>query len=219
LGLWRHPVLVATAVALVGASGAACTTVLGLLEPTLDPCAGGCPDTSVPGADASGEGSSGGGDATSPGDAVADTSLFDATVDAPLDAPDAIPDVALDRGPSNGTRCGPAASAIFCPLPQVCCLTLDEAGSSASYACGSSASSCGGGGGYSIACTTNNDCNGSDICCFYSSSIKCEPQNTGSCTALVCDPSGPADQCPTGQKCTVAYIIGNNYALPYYGCH
>ena len=205
-----------TAVALVGATAAACTTVLGLLEPTLDPCASGCPDASVPGADGS---SSGGGDSTSP-DVVADTSLpSDGTVDALTDAPpDAIPDVSPDQGPSNGTRCGPAASAVFCPLPEVCCLTFDDAGS-ASYACGSSASSCVNGGGYSIACTTNNDCNGSDICCFYSSSIKCEPQNTGSCTALVCDPSGPSDQCPTGQKCTVAYIIGSNYTLPYYGCH
>ena len=200
--------------ALLAASGAACTTVLGLVEPTLEPCPDGCPDVNVPFTDAGG--SSSGGDSAPPADAPAESAPLDAT---PPDAPpDAIPDVVPDRGPSSGTRCGTVGSALFCALPDVCCLTLDDAGG-ASYACGSSASTCAGGGGYAIACATNNDCNGTDVCCFYNSAIKCEPVNTGSCAnVLVCDPAGPSDQCPTGQKCTIAYVE-NGYTLPYYGCH
>jgi hypothetical protein len=214
----RHVVLLFpfSAAALFAASSA-CTTVLGLVEPTLDPCPNGCPDANVTVPDANGDATTG--DTTEAPDAVAETSPNDVTTPLADAPPDVIPDVAADRGPSTGIRCGTGPTEIFCTAPEVCCLTLDDAGT-ASYACLSNASSCP---GYPIACATNGDCNGTYVCCFYMSGIKCEPYSTtnsgGSCeNVIVCDPNGPSDQCPGGQTCTIAYIE-NNFTLPYYGCH
>jgi hypothetical protein len=210
LGLRQHRAFLVSGVALFAASAAACSTVLGLDPPTLDPCANGCPDASISVADASG--SSSGGDSGSAIDAVSESAAADVIGDV-------IPDVIPDRGPSNGLRCGSGASAIFCAAPtDLCCLTFDDAGSP-SYACVSDTTACTP--GYPIACASDNDCAGSDVCCFYNSGIKCEPENTPSCAAaLVCDPGAPAsdEECNTGQTCDVAYLL-NGFPLPYDGCN
>lgn len=210
--------MLVSAAALV--ASAACTTVLGLVEPTLDPCSNGCPDANVQNSPDADDDATLGDVAPPPApDGPQDTSPSSDGMPPADSPPDVIADVVLDRGPSTGIRCGSGASEIFCTYPEVCCLNLDDAGT-ATYECRSSASSCP---GYPIACATNGDCVGSEVCCFYNSGIKCEPQTAsnpgGSCeNSLVCDPSGPSDQCPTGQQCMIAYIE-NNYTLPYDGCH
>jgi hypothetical protein len=205
LGPRRHRAFLPSAAALVAASAAACAGVLGLDAPTLDPCASGsaCADANeIPVPDA-------GSEAAPP---LAEAGPLDAMPDA---APDAVADVIPDRGPSTGVRCGADASAIFCapPAPE-CCLTLDDAGAS-SYGCVSGASACA---GYPIACASNDDCSGTDVCCFYHSGLKCEPVNTASCAnVLVCDPSGPSDQCNAGQTCSAPVVVDAG-TLPYSYC-
>ncbi len=161
-------------------------------------------------------------DATTPGDAsVAPPDGSHPSGDATSSLPDAsgAPDVVPDRGSEDGgIRCGSGATAIFCadPNPE-CCLVLDDAGGDPSYSCVASESDCN---GYGIACATDNDCDGTDVCCFFSSGIKCDSEGATACNnKLVCDPSGSSDQCPSGQKCTVAYILADGFVLPYDGCH
>lgn len=177
-------------------AAAACSSVLGLDAPKLDPCAnGGCADASPAVIDGS------------PAPDGSDSSVTDAP------APDAGTDAKVSTF-DGGIRCGFPGSDFGCAPPEVCCLVLDDAGVG-TYSCTSSASTCP---GYPIACATNNDCSGSDVCCFYQSAIKCEPVNTASCqNGLVCDPSNPGDTCATGQKCDVAFIL-DGYTLPYDGC-
>ncbi len=175
-------------------AGAACNAVLGLDEPTLDPCANGCVDGAAP----------------SSGDAAPIGSDGAAVVDATPPPIDASP----DQGPVTGIRCGGGSSpTIGCEAPSpVCCLEVD--GGSASYSCQTSAAACG---GYPIRCATNNDCSGTEVCCHYASSIECIGEATCTNNALVCDPNGPTDQCPAGWKCSVAFTSGA-YTMPYYGC-
>ncbi|MGO8993698.1 MAG: hypothetical protein ACLQVI_10240 [Polyangiaceae bacterium] len=203
--------------ALFATSGAACSAVLGLDPPTLAACADGCPDATTPVPD--GSGGSSGGDSSVPIDSATQNTP-DATPDAVADAiADVVAEATPDSGPPTGVRCGGGGSpTVYCndPTP-LCCLTFSDAGSP-SYACATDTSACT---GYSIACASDNDCPGSDVCCFYQSGIKCEPEDTASCaTALVCDPSAPAsdDECNTGQTCSVAYLYDGG-ALPYYGCN
>jgi hypothetical protein len=182
--------------------------VLGLEAPTLDPCAnGGCADAAAAVLDASG---TSGGDSAAPGDATTAGTPDGSTLDAALD-------VVPDRGSPDGIRCGPIPSEIFCSDPTpTCCLVLDDTGA-ASYSCQSGAGACA---GYPVACATNNDCPGSEVCCFYNSGIKCEAETTASCAnVLVCQQGGPADQCPEGQTCSINYDIDGGFTLPYNGCH
>jgi hypothetical protein len=218
LSLRRYRALLVSGLALLAASGAACSAVLGLDQPTLA-CAStpGCADASAPGSDATipvmdSSGSSSGGDSTAPpGDSGSEAQA--------LDGP---PDVEDGGEDASGFRCGPLASATYCPdyPAAVCCVTLDAG--SATYSCVPSQSDCP---GYYIECASDNDCNGNDICCFYNSAIKCEPQSEGdpgnSCAnSVVCDPSLPAsgDQCNTGQSCVPNVYKENGYPLPYDGC-
>jgi hypothetical protein len=209
----RHRSFPALAAALLAACGAACSGILGLDPPTLAVCAGGCADGSASSSDGS---TSSGGDSSIPGDAMPESATSDVTPDSVADA---IADVVPDRGPATGVRCGSGSSAVFCAPPSpLCCLDFDDAGGP-SYSCVSDAT--GACPGYPIACASDNDCAGSDVCCFYHSGIKCEPENTPSCaTELVCDPSAPAsdDECNTGQTCSVAYLFDGG-SLPYYGCN
>ncbi len=199
------------AFAVVG-SAAACSAVLGLAAPSLLECTDACTEAGLPPTieDAGPES-----DVTAPPsvDAGADAAAADAD-----HVPDAVADVVPDRGSPDGVRCGSGASEIFCSSPaRFCCLTLDAGAST--YSCAASASDCS---GYSIECASDNDCSGSDVCCFYASGIKCEPENTSSCAkALVCDPSAPAseNQCNTGQTCSIAWVLDDAGTLPYFGCN
>ena len=186
------------AVLFVSAGAAACNGVLGLDAPRLDPCTGGdCVD------------------ATAPIDA--DAGLPAAQDSAPPVGGDAAPDAhdaAPDQGPIDGVRCGGGTTPpIGCANDTPgCCLVLE--GGTPSYTCDEGAAQCS---GYPILCATNNDCSGSEVCCHFASSIKCEDESACANGSLVCDPNGASDQCPTGWKCTAQYTTGA-YTLPYYGC-
>ncbi len=148
-----------------------------------------------------------------------DPCASDACVDGaapppPGDAATDAPDAGIDAKPINGVRCGGGGSpAIGCEnATPICCVSLDAG--LATYGCVSNSAACS---GYPIACATDNDCPGSEVCCHYDSAIKCEPETTCASASLVCDPDGSADQCPTGDTCSVAFTNGS-YTLPYYGC-
>jgi hypothetical protein len=134
----------------------------------------------------------------------------DGCADAALspDGSDAAPgsrDAAPDRGAVIGVRCSGATP--------VCCQVTDDAGSSV-YACRASAGACE---GYAIACASGSDCPGNDVCCHFSSSTKCEPVSACADDALVCDPAGPKDQCPTGWTCK-GPVVNTGQVSPYFSC-
>lgn len=190
MAFWQRSAFVLAVVSVLAAGGAACNAVLGLDAPRLDPCA------NTPCVDGTASTLA---DGTAPSDAAEDASNVDA---------------APDTGPINGIRCGGGSSpTLGCGTDApVCCLLLDAG--SATYGCDSDASACT---GYPILCATNNDCAGSDVCCHYASAIKCEGETVCANNSLVCEPGGPADQCPSGWTCSVAFTNGS-YTLPYYGC-
>jgi hypothetical protein len=192
----RHRRAATVAVTALAIAGVACNAVLGLDPPQLDSCANGCADGAAP---VKGDGAP---------DAV-DGAVFTDGPPALADAADAAP----DQGPLTGIRCGGGSSAVGCqPASPVCCAEL-EAGS-ASYVCDTTTAACS---GYPILCATNNDCSGTDVCCHYDSAIKCVGETVCANASLVCDPSGPSDQCPSGWSCNVAFTNGST-TLPYYGC-
>ncbi len=199
----------------IAASAAACDGVLGLSAPTLNPCsnAGACTDGAPP--TTLEDAGSGPADATIAVDASDGAAPGSPETSTPTDArpgPDAA-DASADTGPIIGIRCGGGSSpAMGCNADPVCCLDVDA--SPATYTCETDAAACG---GYPIECATYNDCPGSDVCCRFASAIKCVAENACSNDALVCDPSGSSDQCPSGWKCNVAFTDGT-YTLPYYGC-
>jgi hypothetical protein len=165
---------------------AACDSVLGLDPPTLDPCAGGCADGAV-----------------------------DAGLDAAADArADVAVDAKADTAAPTGVRCGGGSfPTSYCDDPTaVCCQTTDDAGTT-SYTCVASTSACD---GYPIACASDNDCPGSDVCCHFSTSMKCEGESTCSNADLVCD-TRSADECPTGWTCDVVFTNAGQMS-PYLGC-
>jgi hypothetical protein len=175
--------------------------------PTLDPCTNGCADASLtldaaaPADDASGSVETG---TPPPADgATADGATADGAADA------------AETGPINGIRCGGGTAPIIgcAGATPECCEIADDAGN-VSYQCRANAGACE---GYPIGCTTNTECSGSSVCCHFGSSIKCEPQSSCPNNSLVCDPNGPTDQCPSGWKCSVAFVNGGT-TLPYFGC-
>lgn len=193
------------ALAALGATGAACSAVLGLDAPTLDPCVnGGCVDANVPTTE---DGSIGpplrdaaapdGSDAVAPSE---DAGIFDDVV-------------VTDDG--NGVRCGSAAADTYCVPPAICCLS--NGGSAPAYTCVAAVSLCT---GYPIECATFNDCAGTDVCCAYGSAMKCEPENTASCTDLfVCDPTASPSQCQSGWTCTGTLVRSDaGVTIPYDVC-
>jgi hypothetical protein len=166
---------------------AGCSGVLGLDAPNLDPCiSSSCLDAVAPLIDATAPGA--GGDA---------------------DTQDARGDAAI-----NGVRCGGGTYAVTgCTgSTPLCCQTTDDAGVP-TYACTTTAGACD---GYPIACASNADCSGNNVCCHYSTGTKCEPSCTSD-TALVCDPDGPADQCPSGWKCD-GPVTDDGVDAPYFVC-
>ena len=124
-------------------------------------------------------------------------------------------DAAPDRGPPSGVRCGGGDFALTgCNgATPVCCQVTDDAGTSV-YECRASAGACE---GYAIACASGSDCPGNDVCCHFSSSTKCEPVTSCADDALVCDPAGPKDQCPTGSTCK-APVVNAGQVSPYFSC-
>lgn len=180
--------------ALVVSLGAACSAVLGLDAPTLNPCAAHpCVDGAV---DAG----------------VPDT----AASDAPVTTQDAgAKDTGSDAGAIVGIRCGGGSFPLTgCPnVGDVCCETTTDAG--ASFDCRSGAAACDG--GYPIYCSNNNDCPGSDVCCHEGLEIKCISENSCANSALVCEPDGSADQCPSGYTCSAALVL-EGVTSPYYAC-
>ncbi len=145
-------------------------------------------------------------------EATADVALDTATVDA-------LSDAALDQSadaPQNGLACGFGLSCGKSALPY-CCETRDDAGAPV-FGCVSSESACP---GYYVECTNENDCPNNDICCHYSSGMRCEsPGQTGSCPGgsaiQACDPAN-SGECPARQACTMPLTI-DNVRSPYMGC-
>jgi hypothetical protein len=187
--------------ALVGlAAGlAACSSVLGLDAPTLDPCAsGGCVDAPVQ-LDAS--------DA-----AVVDVVDHpDVAQEAESDGASCFADAQYEAG--TGVRCGGGCyPTVYCTgSTPICCQSTDDLGAT-TFQCKASESACG---GYSIDCVNENDCSGSEVCCHYSTHAVC----AGSCTSnsdIACLP-GSTDDCPTGWKC-VGPVDIEGVASPYYTC-
>jgi hypothetical protein len=172
---------------------AACTGVLGLDEPTLDPCA----DHVC--ADASTGIESGANDASAASDADAG-SATDAT-------PDHVPSL-------TGIRCGGGSFGLSGCEGQtpVCCQETDDAGTT-TYTCVANTASCA---GYPISCSNYNDCAGTDVCCHFGSAIKCEPPSCAS-GSLVCEPDGAADQCPSGWTCK-SMVTNAGVVSPYFVC-
>jgi hypothetical protein len=174
----------------LGAGLVACSAVLGLDPPSLDPCAsGGCADAAddAPAAEAA-------------SDAGADVGARDARSDAPV---------------VIGIRCGGGnyPETMCVGQTPMCCQTTTQG--TTSYDCRATAAACDG--GYPIACSSNADCMGNDVCCHYSSSIKCEPSSACANASLVCEPDGAADQCPTGWRCA-ATEVNQGVPSPYYAC-
>jgi hypothetical protein len=162
----------------------ACSAVLGLDAPSLDPCASGSGAVSAACADATG------------GDVAANDAAREGGAS----------DAAADQGPppANAIRCGGNGfpqSACAGQTPY-CCQTTDDAGAT-SYAC-SGADACA---GYEIKCASYNDCAGMEICCHFNARITCATQTNCGTDPLVCEPDGAADQCPTGQSCHVVSTI------------
>jgi hypothetical protein len=171
----------------------ACSSVLGLDAPSLDPCEHGCAD---------------------------DASTFEAGSDAanPIDSAgdDAAPpaDATPDRGPVVGVRCGPASNGAACGTSAPTCCQIDDDAGGATYACRAGSSSCE---GYPIGCASNADCSGSDVCCHSSTAIKCVKSSSCANDALVCEPNGPTDQCPAGWTCK-AVLTNDGVPSPYMAC-
>ncbi len=150
---------------------AACDSVLGLDPPTLDPCASGCTDGAV-----------------------------DASLDGEADAhADVAADAKADTAAPTGVRCGGGSfPTSYCEDPTaVCCQTTDDAGTT-SYTCVASTSACD---GYPIACATDNDCPGSDVCCHFSTSMKCEGSRRAP-TRISCAIHAPPTNAPPGGRAT-----------------
>jgi hypothetical protein len=175
-----------------------CSGVLGLDPPSLDPCVQDpttCLDGSVLIPDAN----------------LADTSSQN-------DAPDVvIADAGRDTSKTDsavdGIRCGgDPYPVVGCTGTKLCCQEIDDAGNP-NYVC-TGTSSCD---GYPIACASNADCGGSDVCCHFSSGTKCENASVCSNGSLVCEPTGPSDQCPPGWKCTGS-VVDDGTPAPYFVC-
>jgi hypothetical protein len=181
----RGSFVVALSVAAVSAS-MACSAVLGLDAPKLDPCAdapcvdGGASDGAVDGTSAS------------------DGRAADAKSD----------------GTPVGLRCGGGSFGVTgCTgASPTCCQLTTDAGTT--YECRTDPGSCT---GYAISCTSNADCSGSEVCCHYSSHIKCVGSTTCANDSLVCEPDAAADQCPSGWKCSASFTNAG-VVSPYFGC-
>ena len=200
-------------VVLLAASGAACSAVLGLSAPTLEACADGCVDGSAPTTD-TGLSSDDAPD-TFDGVALPDTSVA-ADAEASVESPDAESDATDDPSIPDGIRCGPTALGLYCQAS--CCLSLVGDGG-AGYACAASETDCENSSGFPIQCTSDNDCNGSEVCCFFSSKITCDSTSACASAPLLCDPNVPAsDQCSSNQTCTSGNLTHEGYALPYDSC-
>ena len=121
---------------------------------------------------------------------------------------------ARDTGPTVGLRCGGGMfAATGCTgATATCCQLTDDAGTT--YECRASAAACP---GYPIACTSNADCPGNDVCCHSATQIKCVGSTACANDSLVCEPGGMADQCPAGWSCT-AQVTNAGVASPYFGC-
>jgi hypothetical protein len=188
----------------------ACSSVLGLDPPSLDPCQGaiGCSEGGTTLLDVYAPPIDQGTDAGPTGS--------DATSDAVTDAAP-VPDVVDDRGPVMGTRCGDVSMALGCTgSTPVCCEANDGDGGPPTFSC-ETASNCG---DYPILCASNADCAGNDVCCKASGTggFKCVGENSCSNGALVCDPAGPTSQCPNGYHCSATPLQADGTTLPYYLC-
>ena len=191
--------LLAAAVAWVGT--AACTSVLGLDAPTLDPCAGQpCLDaTSEAAADASAEVGV---------EASPDTGGGEATLSEAGCVWDGGVRVRRRRRPVRGRllRRGGLLRSDAGLLPDADerrhrCLRVRGQRERVR--------------GYAIDCVNENDCSGSDVCCHYTSHTVCA-QSCTSGADIACLP-GSTDDCPTGKKCSVPVTDGDA-AAPYYTC-
>jgi len=148
-------------------------------------------------------------------DPCAASPCLDASSDGSVDASaDARADAKSDAETPSGIRCGGGTyPESYCDDPTpLCCQTTTDAGG-ASYACVTDTSACD---GYPIDCATDDDCPGSDVCCHFTSGMKCDGESSCSNDDLVCDPRS-ADDCPSGWSCDVV-LVNDSQMSPYLGC-
>jgi hypothetical protein len=150
----------------------------------------------------------------------------------PVDAPaeTSPPDGGSDErnldgpAPDNVIPCGGGMwPALYCVPPTgECCEVSDDAGG-ARFTCVTDKASCT---GYPIECRQATDCMGDQICCHYTSAMKCETpdQASGTCPS---GSSGPVSQacdpllrgeCPGGQSCDGG-LVNQGLPSPYIGCN
>jgi hypothetical protein len=137
-----------------------------------------------------------------------------ASPDAPLSGDAGAADAPPEGAAVPGIRCGGGDYPQITCVGQtpLCCQVPDDAGAP-TYVCRASGAC----EGFPISCSSNNDCSGSNVCCHSSTSIKCVKQTSCADNALVCEPDGAVDQCPTGWSCKAA-IVNDDAAAPYFGC-
>jgi hypothetical protein len=180
---------------------AGCSAVLGLDAPTLATCFDACADAGF--------------DSAPP-------TFTDGSVDATRDAADAADSAPVCLGDdasaaNGGVACGGGCYGLrYCSNSSapVCCQQTSDAGAT-SYACTASEATCP---DYPIVCANDDDCTGSDICCYFTSKITCD--TTARCQSdglgIICRPSVP-DDCPTGKACNVP-VVTNGVTSPYLMC-
>ena len=181
-----------------------CRAVLGIDEPTLDPCAEGCVDGSLE----SGLVDSGGAVDTADGAPITDSAVESAP---PSDVVTLV-EAASEAAAPTGVQCGPSAQATYCTdaLP-VCC--RKNADASVIYSCVSGVAACSANGDYDIQCSSASNCGTGQVCCHYGSAMKCE--SVKDCLSggdTVCDPNG-ISPCAAGSTCSRQLP-----SLPYFAC-
>ncbi len=199
----------------VAATGAGCSSVLGLDPPTLDPCTAGtgCLDAT---ADVSADARVDASDAGAPPDGADAGPSMEAAPEAAPDAAKCAWDGALPDASTTGIRCGGGCEAVtYCTgATPVCCQTTDPTGQPL-FAC-TSETACA---GYAILCVNENDCSGSEVCCHYMAHMICDTACTSN-AVIACIPGSP-DDCPAGKACDVRVSDGPSDAavpVPYYVC-
>ena len=157
-------------------------------------------------------------------DAGADVGMSpidDATSPPPPDDATSADD-AGESGDGGGDDSGDdAGSGISCGVftcsgsTPVCCITVQMQGGqgNSSTSCGASSSDCTQSGGLAVSCASSEDCSSGEECCaeygtnHMIDSVSCK-SSCGMAGLEVCQPNGPAGQCPEGDVCGMTQFVG-----------
>lgn len=183
----------------------ACTAVLGLDAPRLDPCSGdGCADASStdPQTHDSPPANTGGTGTRHDASVAPDVS---APIPDPVTPDSSVPDTSNET--PHQIKCGDRN---YCnQLTETCCATFQNNGYT--FDCISQTTSCP---GVPISCARQRDCDGPSVCCATETLQSCVTRNT--CTgSLLCDPQSNNNDCPNGMRC----VRFSDQSIPYFFCH